>query len=120
MRRISLAIAAVAVVLAGGSMVAATFDPAQAQRRDRYDRRIEIHNRTGVTIREVYSTNVGRDDWGADLLGAEVIPPGRMMMITVEDNTGYCRYDFKAVLETGRQVQVRGLNVCEALEWVVR
>jgi hypothetical protein len=119
MRKIVFALAAAAAVLVGGSMVAGFSDPAYAQ-RDRYDRRIEIHNRTGITIREVYSTNVGISTWGRDLLGDEVIPPGRMMMITVEDNSGYCRYDFRAVLTNGREVVSRGVNVCETVAWIVR
>jgi hypothetical protein len=116
MRKTVLGLVASAVVLGGAPFVAGSIDPAYAQR---YDRRIEIVNNTGLTIRTVNSTNIARGDWGVDLLGRAVIPPGRSMVINVEDYTGYCRYDFRAVFADGRQVTRRGVNVCEAVQWII-
>jgi hypothetical protein len=116
MRKTTLALVASAAVLGGAPLVAGSFDQAAAQR---YDRRIEIINRTNLTIRTVNSTNVGRSDWGVDLLGNAVIPPGRRMVINVEDRSGYCRYDFRAVFSNGRQITRHGVNVCEVGRWVI-
>ena len=107
---------AASAALFGGSAVMVGSLPAAAQR---FDRRIEIVNNTGTTIRSVNSTNVGRTDWGIDLLGNSVIPPGRRMVINVEDRTGYCRYDFRAVFTDGRQVTRHGVNVCEVSRWII-
>ena len=116
MRKTVLGLMASAVVLGSAPFVVGSIDPAYAQR---YDRRIEIVNNTGLTIRTINSTNIGRGDWGVDLLGDYVIRPGRSMVINVEDRTGYCRYDFRAVFSNGRQVTRRGVNVCEAVRWVI-
>lgn len=107
---------AASAALMGGSAVVVGSLPASAQR---YDRRIEIVNNTRTTIRTVNATNVGRRDWGVDLLGNEIIPPGRRMVINVEDRTGYCRYDFRAIFTDGRQVTRQGMNVCELARWVL-
>jgi len=114
-RRTFLRKAASAALYGGGALVAGSL-PAMAQR---YDRRIEVVNNTSWTIETVNSTNVGRNDWGVDLLGRRVIRPGDSAIVNVEDRTGYCRYDFRAVFENGRQVTRRAVNVCEVSRWVI-
>jgi hypothetical protein len=116
MRKKALALVAAGIALGGASLMAGSFDQAAAQR---FDRRIEIVNRTGMTIRTVHSTHVGRSDWGVDLLGRAVIPPGGRMVISVEDYSGYCRYDFRAVFSDGRRITRRGVNVCEIGRWII-
>jgi hypothetical protein len=115
MRKTIQVLAASAAVV-GGAMVVASIDPAAAQR---FDRRIQIVNNSGWTIRTINSTNVGRSDWGRDLLGSYVIRPGRSMIVNVEDRSGYCRYDFRAVFSNGRHVTRSGVNVCEVARWVI-
>jgi len=44
---------------------------------------------------------------------------GDSAIVNVEDRTGYCRYDFRAVFENGRQVTRRAVNVCEVSRWVI-
>jgi hypothetical protein len=107
---------AASAALFGGSAIMAGSIPAAAQR---YDRRIQIVNNSGWTIQTVNSTNVGRSDWGRDLLGSSVIRPGRSMIINVEDRSGYCRYDFRAVFSNGRHITRSGVNVCEVARWVI-
>lgn len=111
-----LALSAMAAVLAGGSLVAGSFDTVRA---DRFDRRIAVVNLTNVTIQTVNATNVGRADWGIDLLGQHVIPGGQTVVINVEDRTGYCRYDFRAIFANGNIVVRNRVNVCEVARWVL-
>jgi hypothetical protein len=117
MRRALLVWAAIAALLFGGSILIGSVDPSHAQ-RDRFDRRILIVNESSVTVVEVYATNVGRNEWGHDLLRDD-IPPGRSREINVEDNTGYCLYDFRAVFNDGSTATRGRLNVCDAEEWTV-
>lgn len=82
------------------------------------DRRVRIHNDTGYVMREFYASNVDTKSWEEDILGRDVLPSGSSVMVTVDDGTGYCKYDFLAVFEDGDQVQSDGsVNVCEVADY---
>ena len=91
----------------------------QAQ-RDRYDRRMVIINETGRTIYSFHATNKSVTVWGADLLGQDVIEPGRTYVLNFNDGTGYCMFDFKAVLDNGRAIERYRVDVCTAASWRVQ
>jgi hypothetical protein len=110
-RLLSLALALVA------SLAALAPDRASAQR---YDRRMVILNDTGRIIRELYATNTGTKYWGRDLLGQNVIPSGGRYLVDFNDGTGYCMFDFRAVLDNGRPIERYRVNVCEYSTWTVR
>jgi hypothetical protein len=93
---------------------------ASAQSRDRHDRRMVIVNETGRTIRTFHATNSGVTKWGRDLLGSEVIRPGQRYVFDFDDGTGFCMFDFRAVLDNGRPVERYRVNVCEYASWTVR
>jgi hypothetical protein len=95
-------------------------DRAISQSRDRQDRRMVIVNESGRVIREFYATNTGVNKWGRDLLGDKVIPPGQRFAFNFDDGTGYCMFDFRAVLDNGRPVERYRVNVCEYVAWTVR
>ena len=97
-----------------------TPDTASAQRGDRFDRRMVIVNETGRVIYAFHATNTGVRTWGRDLLGSSVIPPGQSWTFNFDDSTGYCMFDFKAVLDNGRAIERYRVNVCEFVTWTVR
>jgi hypothetical protein len=113
-RLLSHSLALVTLLLALGS------DTATAQSRDRHDRRMLVVNESGRVIREFYATNSGVDKWGRDLLGQDVIQPGQRYIFNFDDGTGYCLFDFRAVLDNGRPVERYRVNVCEYVAWTVR
>lgn len=80
---------------------------------DALDRRVKIQNNTKFAIVEFYASNVGTNDWQEDILGSDVLRPGRAVTINIDDGTGYCKYDLKAVFEDGDEVVKNGVNVCE-------
>jgi hypothetical protein len=55
-----------------------------------------------------------------DILGRNVLPSGRSIVINIDDGSGSCRFDFLAVLEGGRRVEQRDFNVCRGSRFVVR
>ena len=77
------------------------------------DRRVRIINETSHTITHFYGSNVGTDQWEEDILGKEVLPPGKSVMINFDDGTGYCKFDFKAEFDDGDEVVKHGIDVCE-------
>lgn len=84
------------------------------------DRRVEVFNDSGVTVREFYASNVSRSTWEEDILGRNVLPPGRAVMINIDDGSGACRFDFRAVLDDGRRIEQRNVDVCRLARYVIR
>jgi hypothetical protein len=103
--------AALAALTLGGAAL-----PASAQTdRDGQQRWINIVNRSGVTIREFYMTDVDTRGWGDDRLGQEVVEPGdslRVVPTPRQRSRGYCQFDMKVVFANDRTVERRGVNLC--------
>jgi hypothetical protein len=84
------------------------------------DRRVEVVNASGRTMTEFYASNTNRSSWEEDILGNDVLPAGRSVTINIDDGSGACRFDFMAVLDGGRRVEQRNINVCEVSRHTVR
>jgi hypothetical protein len=84
------------------------------------DRRVRVVNGTNVTVTSFYASNTGRGSWEEDILGSSVLPAGRSVMINIDDGSGACMFDFRAVLANGRRVEAYGMNVCQISSWTVR
>jgi hypothetical protein len=81
------------------------------------DRHVRIINNSAYDIREFYASNVGTNDWEEDILGRDILPSGYSVNINIDDRSGYCRYDFRAIFEDGESVVTEGVNVCEVGEF---
>jgi len=77
------------------------------------DRRVRIVNKTGYTIERFYASSVGQNSWEEDILGDDVLRSGSAVSINIDDGTGYCKYDFRAVFEDGDVLEKASVNVCE-------
>jgi hypothetical protein len=77
------------------------------------DRRVTIVNNTGFTMTNFYGSNKGTNSWEEDILGQDVLPSGSQVTINFYDNSGYCKFDFKAVFEDGDVLVREDVNVCE-------
>ncbi|MCD7059350.1 hypothetical protein [Pelagibacterium xiamenense] len=78
-----------------------------------YDRRVRIENFSSVTMTYFYASNVDRPTWEEDILGDSVLPAGHSVVINIDDGSGYCRYDFRAIFADGSEAIRAGVNVCE-------
>jgi hypothetical protein len=85
---------------------------------DKYNRVVTIINDTDVEMREFYASNQDAKTWEEDILGQDVIPGHHQIDININDNSGYCMYDIKAVFSDGDEV-IDKLNVCEVGSWRV-
>lgn len=81
------------------------------------DRRVRVHNETGYVMVSFFASNTGTNDWQEDILGREILSSGDSVMINIDDGTGYCRYDFKAVFDDGDEVEKYRVNVCEVADF---
>lgn len=96
------------------AFVATFFSAAQAQNRV-----VAIINDTGVTMTHFYATNRDQRDWGRDWFGNSVLPSGNSVNLNINDGTGYCIYDLRALFADGDEVTRYGFNVCEMASWRV-
>ncbi|SMQ68773.1 hypothetical protein SAMN06295905_1656 [Devosia lucknowensis] len=81
------------------------------------DRRVRINNYTSYDIIEFYASHTDASNWQEDILGRDILPAGSSVMINIDDGTGYCVFDFKAVFEDGEELEKYGNNVCELAEF---
>lgn len=109
----AVATAVFGLALASGLQTASFEGVATVASAQALDRRVNVINRTGVTIREFYASSVGQNTWEEDILGSGVLASGSSATVNIDDGTGYCMYDLKAVFEDDDEVVKYRVNVCE-------
>lgn len=77
------------------------------------DRHVTIVNNTGFTMVKFYGSNKGSKTWEEDILGEDVLASGSQVSVNFNDNSGYCKFDFKAVFEDGDELVREDVNICE-------
>ena len=82
------------------------------------NRHVDVDNQTGHTITEFYASNVDENDWEEDILGRDTLAPGESVDINIDDGTGHCMYDFKAVFDDGDSLIKHNINVCTVESYV--
>ena len=78
-----------------------------------FERWVDVVNNGGSAIYSVYITNVDDRSYGRDLLGNYMIPAGYQQRLEPDYNNGYCRFDVLITYETGHEVAMWGVNLCE-------
>jgi len=102
------------ILLISLAFTAALFNAAFAQNRV-----VQIINDTNVTMTHFYATNRDQRNWGQDWFGNSVLPSRSSVNVNIDDGTGYCIYDFRALFSDGDEVTNYGFNVCELGSWRV-
>lgn len=82
------------------------------------DRRVEVLNKTGVTLVGFYASRVNVADWEENILAGQKIKSGSSIVIDVDDGTGGCMFDFKGVFSDGEEVVLEDNNVCELEQFI--
>jgi hypothetical protein len=80
---------------------------AQAQSTDPSFR---LNNRSNQTIMELYVSSSADSNWGRDLLGVNVLPPGQSFVVRLPN--GQCMNDVRIVIEGGRNIDRMQINTC--------
>ncbi len=82
---------------------------------DTLNRQVVVHNITDTTVERLYITNSDYSDWLRDTLRPDqVMYSDQEINYNVDDGTGHCLYDFKAVFKGGAVREGYQLNVCTA------
>ncbi|MBR0656103.1 hypothetical protein [Plastoroseomonas arctica] len=74
------------------------------------DTRFVFNNRSSVTVMEFYFDSSRNPRWTRDELGSGVLPPGQSRRFAAAYSG---MYDFRAVLQGGRAVELRQVNICQ-------
>ena len=93
-------------------MAASTF-LAWSGKADALDRRVRIVNESSRDIVAFYGAIVTEPDWPESLLGENRLLAGASIVLNFEDESGYCRYRFRAVFDDGLELVRPSVNVCE-------
>lgn len=104
-RLLSLAAAAVAIAVAA---------PVAAQ-----DVQFELINNSALTVMEFYTSAANDPNWGEDILGADVVPPGTSGTVTIADGSDQCVYDMQFVFEDG-QVLEDQVDICQMASYTLQ
>ena len=98
-----------ALLALGAGLGAGLPGPAAAQ-----DPSFFVVNRTGVTINEVRVSSSNDNNWGQDLLGANVMPSGQRLRVYPSQ----CVNDIQVVYANGQREERRRVNTCNLNEVV--
>ena len=83
------------------------------------DRTIRVHNLTGKRIVEMYASPIDQKNWTYNMIRGpeDWIRAGETRNADIDDGTGYCRYDLRAVRADGAVAEKYNVNVCEITDW---
>ncbi len=77
------------------------------------DRHVDIVNNTGMSMQHFYASNSGTNSWEEDILGRDTLAAGDTVTVDINDGTGACKFDFKAVFAGGASSVKTGIDVCQ-------
>lgn len=84
------------------------------------DRRVTIVNDTGYTIVRFYASSENARSWEEDMLGDSTLKPGSSVRMNIDDGSGACMFDFKAVFSDGDTMIRKGVDVCKTATYRYR
>lgn len=87
---------------------------AQAQ-----DRHVRVINETSNTLVSFYASNISIPGWEEDMFGLRTLVPGYSVLVNIDDGTGYCHFDLKAVFSNGSEAVRYNVNVCTTETWTI-
>jgi len=76
------------------------------------DHRVDIVNKTGMALKHFYASVTSTDSWEEDILGRDILEDGESFEADINDGSGKCKYDFKAVFENGQYLIQKNIDVC--------
>jgi len=107
------------LALVSASVLALSATSASAQSADGKDRHVQIINGTSQYMTKFYASNVGTDDWQENILHGRTLAPGRSVNVNIDDSTGYCHYDLRAMFANGAYAERRNVDVCHVETWTL-
>jgi hypothetical protein len=113
-RPFTAALMAASLGLAGFADMAPT---PEGQSSDGQNRRVRVHNQTGVALQTLHAADVRTGEFGRDLLGGTPVASGASTPVTIDDGGGGCLYDLRAELAGGQTLLRENINVCRIADY---
>lgn len=85
---------------------------APQQSSDGQNRRVRVHNQTGLAMNSLRAADVRTGEYGDNLLAGSPLDAGANRPILIDDGRGGCLYDLQAQLSSGQTVTKENVNVC--------
>ncbi|MDH7794824.1 hypothetical protein QBC99_000887 [Beijerinckia sp. GAS462] len=76
------------------------------------DRNVDIVNNTKKTLKEFYASRTNKNAWEENIIGDDPVKPGETQPVDIDDGSGGCRFDFKAIFSDGDEVINKNVDVC--------
>lgn len=73
-------------------------------------------NKTGLTINELYVSPSNDDEWGEDVLGADILKDAAKVDIEFARKEKACKWDLKIVDEDEDDITWEDIDLCQASE----
>ncbi len=80
---------------------------------------VSIINDKNFKMVEFYASNREQTSWGPNWFGNAFLQAYSEVDLNLDDGSGYCIWDLRAVFADGREVTRMGVNVCEEPTWRV-
>lgn len=77
-----------------------------------------LDNQSSYDVHEFYTSPTSVDNWEEDILGADVLPSGDAIRVTIADGRDVCEYDVRVVFEDG-DVLDDVTNLCETGSYTI-
>ena len=108
------------LILLAAVLGTATLIPAVASAApDGKDRKVLVQNVSNHVLRELYASPSTSTTSEENLLANRTLESGKSISANIDNGTNECYYDLKGVMDDGRAVEHRTVNVCAATKWVV-
>lgn len=78
-----------------------------------------LHNQTSYVVMEFYTSPANDNDWGYDILGADVLLAGESADVLIADGSDQCVYDLRFVFDDGEVLEDYGVDICELAEYTL-
>jgi len=92
---------------------------ASAGASDAQNRHVNVMNMSSQAMRELYASPVTSDNWEEDLLGTGTLAAGQSIDANIDNGTGECSYDLRAVMADGHEHIQRKVDVCSVSQWMI-
>ncbi len=104
-----------ALALASISAFALTGTPASA----RWDRHVEVINETSNYMTAFQASRADTNSWEENIFGNKMLAPGGVVNVNIDDGSGSCYYDLRAIFTNGGHAERYNVNVCKVETWTV-
>ena len=84
------------------------------------DRSVDIVNNSKKAIKAFYASRAKLDNWQENIVKGDPIGPGETQPVDIDDGSGGCRFDFKAVFSDGEERVSNNVDVCSVSKWTYR